>query len=107
MKEKKEKIVEAVVALILCFPILLLKGYIFSSVWRWFIVPPFNAPELPVGQAIGILIVSGIFKMDLFLKLNEIQDIKLSNSNSLTNQITLIVAWLVFWGMSALFHIWI
>lgn len=34
-------------------------GYVLSVLWRWFVVPPFGAPALSVGYAIGIASVVG------------------------------------------------
>lgn len=30
-------------------------GYVFKTLWAWFIVPTFNAPVLSIAQAIGIM----------------------------------------------------
>jgi len=35
----------------------ILKGYVLSILWGWFIVPVFSLPELTVVSAIGIAIV--------------------------------------------------
>ena len=34
-------------------------GYVLSVLWRWFVVPPFGAPALSIGYAIGIALVVG------------------------------------------------
>ena len=35
----------------------LLKGYLLSVMWRWFMVPILSLPQLSVVQAIGIVLV--------------------------------------------------
>ena len=40
---------------------LLLKGYVLSVLWSWFIVPIFGLPVLSLPVAIGICIIIGMF----------------------------------------------
>ncbi|MDP3696508.1 MAG: hypothetical protein Q8R55_00575 [Candidatus Taylorbacteria bacterium] len=38
----------------------LLRGYVLSVLWRWFMVPTLGLPALSVAQAIGIALVVGM-----------------------------------------------
>lgn len=38
---------------------LIWRGFVFSKLWAWFIVPVFHAPSLTVGTAIGVAAVTG------------------------------------------------
>lgn len=51
------KLFNLIVALIISFLGLLLDGYVFSSLWAWFISPIFGLGLLSFGQAIGISVV--------------------------------------------------
>lgn len=52
------------VMLVLIFGIVsiswLLRGYVLSVLWRWFMVPTLGLPVLSVPQAIGIALVVGM-----------------------------------------------
>lgn len=48
-----------IVALIICS--VLLRGFVLSILWGWFISPVFNLPNLSILQAIGISMVIAMF----------------------------------------------
>ena len=33
------------------------KGYIFTHLWRWFLVPNFNFPQISTVQAVGVALI--------------------------------------------------
>jgi hypothetical protein len=39
-------------------------GYALSILWKWFIVPPFGAPQLTIGYAIGLALIWRFLERD-------------------------------------------
>lgn len=60
MNKDEEKLFGCLLSGILVFAaapfIAALKGFTLSTMWRWFIVPQFHAPELSVLAAIGLFL---------------------------------------------------
>lgn len=44
---------------------LLLKGYVLSVLWSWFIVTKFGLPPLAIAEALGLAIIVGYFTVDI------------------------------------------
>lgn len=43
--------------------ITIVRGAVLSTLWRWFIVNKFGAPELSVAEAIGLSLLVGVFTL--------------------------------------------
>lgn len=41
----------------------LIRGFVISVMWGWFIVPVFGLPELSIVQAIGVAMVISLFQV--------------------------------------------
>lgn len=50
----------AVILLVLGVPLALLRGFVISTLWGWYVVTSFGAPSLGVVQAIGITLIAGL-----------------------------------------------
>jgi hypothetical protein len=64
----------------------ILRGFIFSQLWSWFIVPYFHQPEMSIPLAIGLCLLASIFLPH-----------RSDNKEGLT---TFFIAPLVVWGMA-------
>ena len=42
-----------------------LRGFVLSQLWAWFVVPSLSAPSLSLGEAIGIALVISFFTVPL------------------------------------------
>ena len=40
----------------------IVRGWVLSVLWGWFIVPTFDLPELSIGIALGIVLIIGMFQ---------------------------------------------
>lgn len=58
-----ENLVGCLVGLLLIIPMVALRGWVLSLLWRWLFVPIFGLPALSVWQAIGVSVVVGVFQM--------------------------------------------
>lgn len=52
----------AIATLVLFVPSILYSGYVFSTIWSWFIVTTFGLPELSLTSALGVAAVVGYLK---------------------------------------------
>jgi len=41
---------------------IIMKGWVLSIMWQWFVVPFFHLPELTIAYAVGISMVISLFK---------------------------------------------
>lgn len=53
----------AIATLVLLVPSILYSGYVFSTIWSWFIVTTFGLPELSIASALGVAAVVGYLKV--------------------------------------------
>lgn len=53
----------ALATLVLLVPSVIYSGYVFSTIWSWFIVTTFGLPELSVAAALGVAAVVGYLKV--------------------------------------------
>lgn len=53
--------------LVLDIPAMILRGYVLSVLWRWFVVP-LGVPEIGIAQAIGISIIVGLVMLGVATK---------------------------------------
>src|SRR3989344_254836 len=79
----------------------LLRGYVLSVLWRWFMVPTLGLPALSVAQAIGIALVVGMLTHQSQHYYPEDKDEKTSNKvvriiePFLTPFVILLIGWVV------------
>ncbi|MBU4347936.1 hypothetical protein KJ671_00275 [Patescibacteria group bacterium] len=68
---------------------MILRGYVLSVLWGWFIVPVFHLPELTLAVAIGIAMIMSIITHQHSTKKyeNDIKKIKSTWSNEHYNKL--------------------
>lgn len=101
-----DKIFGWVLLVILSIPVTLLGGVVLSDMWGWFIVPTFGAVVLTTWQAVGVLLVFTIFKLGLQHAKIEGEDDQPMIS-AFAKQVGYTVAYLVLWGMAAIWNLFI
>ena len=60
-----ENIGKFTVGLALLIAAIVIRGWVVSTLWGWFIVPVFHAPVLSIMQAVGLSLVAGVFTTSL------------------------------------------
>ena len=88
-----------VVGLIIFSSLILLRGYVLSILWRWFMVPTLGLPQLSVVQAIGIAMVVS------FLTYHD--DLDLQRSERSLGQKTVIFLCRIIYLLFALLFGWV
>lgn len=64
--EDDEKTVAALgcLAVLTIYPVaVILRGYVLSTLWGWFLVPVFQIPQLTVVPAIGLSLIAGFLTL--------------------------------------------
>ena len=84
-------------AIIAAVLLTLLRGYIFSKFWLWFIVSTFDADPIRIVEAIGLSFVVG-FITDGALKVID-RTSTLDKEKLLVRILTIAVAYLLTWGL--------
>lgn len=93
------------VTMTLVFAGLLMRGWVASTLWNWFIAAPFNAPVLGVWSAIGVGIVVSVFTADFTKIAKEAKDDEDGWAKSTTRTATVILAvYPLMLGMGWLIH---
>jgi hypothetical protein len=80
------------------------RGYVFSVLWGWFIVPIFHLPALGIASAIGIALVISFLTYQVSTPHGDDQGVAEKLSSNLTLSflyplICLLVGWVVTWFM--------
>ena len=93
-----------VIVLLLVVPTIMLRGYVLTQLWAWFVVP-FGAPQIALWHACGV----STFAALLFA--NPSYDAILHSLDERSNNVKLrqAIAWgllvpLFAWGTGAIFH---
>jgi hypothetical protein len=84
----------AFVVLIAVFPIVVLRGFVLSRLWGWFIVP-LGLPSIGIAQACGIALILG------FLSYSKSTTTK---DNYVERTVEAFVSALACWGFGAIVH---
>lgn len=91
------------VSMTLVFLGFLMRGWVASHLWNWFIAAPFNAPILGVWSAVGFGTVVSIFTIDFSKTLK--QDDKEWGASALRSLSIIGLAYPVMLGMGYLIHL--
>jgi hypothetical protein len=54
--------ITTLIALLLCIPSLLLRGWVFITLWKWFAVPYFHVSQMRVPVAIGLCLLYAMIR---------------------------------------------
>lgn len=84
---------------VVAVPLAILRGFVLTKLWAWFVVPFFGLPALSIPLAIGISLLIGFLAQSPTAKDVESGDWKKSFSISILSPlITLFIGWIVtFW----------
>ena len=55
-----DRIVGSAITLVAIVPLWMLKGYVISQLWTWFLVP-LDIPAIGIAQALGLAVLSSLF----------------------------------------------
>jgi hypothetical protein len=84
----------AVIVLIALFPIIILRGFVLSRLWAWFLIP-LGLPSIGVAHAIGIALIFSAF----FSKSSTT-----NKNNYVERTFEGFVEVLCYWGFGAIVH---
>ena len=88
------------IIILVSIPVGILRAWVLLSMWRWFVIPTFDLPDLTLGIAYALLLIVTIGK-DYGKLVNKDLDKEevtvLQVSYLLTNLIMILFTWLVAW----------
>ena len=73
----------------------ILRGFVLSKLWGWFIVPLFGLPSLSISFAIGLCLVVGMFQSHPSYKDHEIETSTALLQGFVSPFIVLFIGWIV------------
>ena len=88
------------IVMLVSIPVGILRAWVLLSMWRWFVVPTFDLPDLTLGIAYALLLIVAIGKnYGKFVNkdLDKEEVTALQVSSLLINLIMILFTWLVAW----------
>lgn len=87
------------IVIFISIPVGILRAWVFLSMWRWFILPTFELPDLTLGIAYALTLFVGILTGYKYPLTRSTKDEVLEQQvgTLILNLIMILFAWLVAW----------
>ncbi len=101
--EKLRSTLDAVIGVVFFFPLwigyIVLKGFVFSTLWFWFIVPTFRLPALSIPIACGISLTFALLTWEYKSSKDQtISDVITKMLYSMVGiMLALVIGWIITW----------
>lgn len=85
---------------------ILYSGFVFSTLWGWFIAP-LGVPTLSIPQALGLLLVVGYPLLGIYSRLEAIKPLEFTMEKFTQRLVASYITITLVWGMGAIYTLFI